>query len=76
MAKRNGGLLALVTGMAMGAAAVFFSKKENRTKTVSAAKTAAKKAKTAKKKAVSSAKKAVKKGRTAAKKAVKKAKKK
>lgn len=76
MAKRKGGLFALITGVAVGAAAVFFSKKENRTKTVKAAKTAAKKAKTAKRKAVSSAKKAVKKGRAAAKKATKRSKKK
>jgi hypothetical protein len=72
MAKRKGGLLALVTGVAVGAAAMFFSKKENRTKTVRAAKKAATKAKTAKRKAVSSAKKAVAKGKAAAKKATKK----
>lgn len=30
MAKNNGGVLAFLTGAAMGAAAVFFSKKENR----------------------------------------------
>jgi len=29
--KNNGGFLTFLTGMAMGAAAVFFSKKENRT---------------------------------------------
>lgn len=76
MAKRKGGLLALVTGMAVGAAALFFSKKENREKTVRAAKKVASKAKVAERKAVSSAKKAVKKGKVAAKKAIKKAKKK
>ncbi|MCC6711301.1 MAG: hypothetical protein IT416_03035 [Candidatus Pacebacteria bacterium] len=76
MAKRKGGLLALVTGVAVGAAAMFFSKKENREKTVRVAKKAAGKAMVAKKKAVASAKKAVKKGTMVAKKAVKKAKKK
>jgi hypothetical protein len=76
MAKRKGGLLALVTGVAVGAAAMFFSKKENREKTVRVAKKAASKAMVAKKKAVASAKKAVKKGTMVAKKAVKKAKKK
>ncbi|MFZ5437483.1 MAG: hypothetical protein ACOZAK_00285 [Patescibacteria group bacterium] len=76
MAKRKGGLLALVTGLAVGAAAIFFSKKENRDKTVKVAKKAVSKAKVAKNKAVASAKKAVKKGTVAAKKVVKKAKKK
>ena len=72
MAKRKGGLLALVTGVAVGAAAMFFSKKENRDKTARVAKKAATKAKTAKRKAVVSSKKAVAKGKAAAKKAVKK----
>jgi len=44
MAKK-GGLGALLTGMAMGAAAVFFSKKENRDKTTKLAKKTALEAK-------------------------------
>lgn len=76
MAKRKGGLLALMTGVAVGAAAMFFSKKENRTKTVKVAKKAVAKAKVVKNKAVAKAKKVVKKGAVAAKKVVKKAKKK
>ena len=63
MSKKGKGLLALITGIAAGAAAVFLSKEENRAKTVKAvkeAKTSAKKAvKTAKRKAAS--KKTVKK---------------
>lgn len=72
MAKRRGGLLALVAGMAMGAAALFLSKKENRDKVVSTAKQAATRAKKVQAKASVSARKAVAKGKMAAKKAVKK----
>lgn len=75
MAKRKGGLLALVTGVAVGAAAMFFSKKENREKTVKVAKKAVVKAKVAKKKVVAKAKVVAKKSMTTAKKVVKKAKK-
>jgi hypothetical protein len=52
MSKKGNGLLALITGVATGAAAVFFSKKENRAKTVKVVK----KAKTSAKKAVNAAK--------------------
>ncbi len=52
MSKKGRGLLALVAGVATGAAAMFLSKEENRTKTVKAVK----KAKTSAKKAVKTAK--------------------
>lgn len=66
--KRKGGLLALVVGMAVGAAASFLSKEENRNKVKKTAKRAVSKAKSAEKKAVRSAKRVVKKGKAAAKK--------
>lgn len=43
MAKKSGGLFTLLTGIAMGAAAVFFSKEENRTKAKKEAQKVAKK---------------------------------
>ncbi|MBT7183729.1 MAG: hypothetical protein HN912_02610 [Candidatus Pacebacteria bacterium] len=55
MSKKGKGLFALLTGVAAGAAAMFLSKEENRTKTVKAAK----KAKTSAKKAVRTAKRKV-----------------
>lgn len=53
MSKKGNGLFALIAGAAAGAAALFLSKEENRTKTVEAVK----KAKTNAKKAVNTAKK-------------------
>ena len=53
MSKKGKGLLALITGVVAGAAAVFLSTEENRVKTVKAVKTA----KTSAKKAVKTAKK-------------------
>lgn len=38
MAKKSGNLLALITGVAAGAAAVFFAKQENRVKATKVAK--------------------------------------
>ncbi len=49
MSKKKGGLLTLLTGVAMGAAAVFLSDKKNREKTKQAADDALEKAKTVKK---------------------------
>lgn len=67
--KKKGGLLALLTGVAAGAVAVFLSKKENREKTKEAVREASTKAK----KAVKSAhKKASKKTGTEQKKSTKK----
>jgi len=43
MSKKSGGLFTLVTGIAMGAAAVFFSKEENRAKAQKTLATAKKK---------------------------------
>ena len=40
MSKKGRGLLALVAGIATGAAAMFLSKEENRTKTIKAVKKA------------------------------------
>jgi gas vesicle protein len=79
--KKNKGLgiLTFLGGLAAGAAAVFFSDKENREKVADAAQDAAKKAKEMKKEAVKEAaavKKQVKKKVAKAKKQVKKAKKK
>lgn len=51
MSKKGKGLFTLIAGVAAGAAAMFLSKKENRVKTVKAAK----KAKTTAKKAVKTA---------------------
>lgn len=45
MAKKSGNLLALVTGVVAGAAAVFFSKQENRTQATKVAKKATTRAK-------------------------------
>jgi hypothetical protein len=45
MAKKKSGLFPMLVGMAAGAAAVFFSKKENRTKASKAAKKVSAKAK-------------------------------
>lgn len=72
MAKKRGGLLALVAGLAMGAAALFLSKKENRTKVVKTAKKVAVSAKKVQAKARVSVKKAVAKGKVVAKKVTKK----
>ena len=63
MSKNGRGLFALVAGVAAGAAAMFFSKEENRSKTV----TAVKKAKASAEKDVKTAKK-----KTSAKKTTKK----
>lgn len=73
MAKK-GGVLTFLTGLAMGAAAVFLSDEKNRKMVTSEAKKAASKAKSAQKKAVSKAKRAVKKGRSSLKKAARQAK--
>lgn len=60
MAKK-GGILAFLSGIAMGAAAVFLSDEKNRKMVSREAKKAASKAKSAKRKVVSRAKKAAKK---------------
>ncbi|OIP74153.1 MAG: hypothetical protein COU63_00040 [Candidatus Pacebacteria bacterium CG10_big_fil_rev_8_21_14_0_10_36_11] len=72
MAKRKGGLLALIAGLAVGATALFLSKKENRAKVVKTAKRAASVAKKEGKKVAVTAKKVVAKGKAAAKKVSKK----
>jgi hypothetical protein len=68
MAKKKG-LLTFLTGLAMGAAAVFFSEEKNRKMVAGEAKKAARKAQAAQRKVVSRAKKAVRKGTAAARKA-------
>ena len=73
MAKKGGSLLALLTGMTVGAAAVFLANKKNREAVVREARKVATKAKTAKRKVVSRAKKVVRRGRAVARKAVRKA---
>jgi hypothetical protein len=60
MAKKAKGLLALITGMTVGAAAIFLSSKKNRDAVAREARKVATKAKTAKRKVVSKVKKAVK----------------
>ena len=60
MSKKNG-LLTLLTGVALGAAALFFSKQENRKKAVDLAHTAKKKAKSVVSVAKSEGKKVAKK---------------
>lgn len=71
MSKKSGGLFTLLTGAAMGAAAVFLSNKQNRVKTSKVIKSAQKKygdnPKKAVKDAVSYAKKEVQKAQTKAK---------
>lgn len=76
MSKKAGGIIALVSGLALGAAALFLSKKENREKTKAVAKKVVAKAKTVVKKAKVVAKKNVAKAKSSAKKVVKKSKKK
>ncbi|HCR81661.1 MAG: hypothetical protein UY13_C0002G0469 [Candidatus Pacebacteria bacterium GW2011_GWB1_47_8] len=73
MAKKGRSLLALLTGMTVGAAAVFLSSKKNREAVGREARKMAAKAKTTKRKVVAQAKKAVKKGRATARKAVRRA---
>jgi gas vesicle protein len=73
MAKAKG-LLALLTGMTVGAAAVFLSSKKNRDAVAREARKIASKAKSAKRKVVSRAKKVVKRGRKVARKIVRTAK--
>ncbi len=68
MSKQGKGLFALVAGVAAGAAAMFLSKKENRDKTVQAAK----KAQTTAKKAVRTAQRKVANKKTTSKKKTKK----
>lgn len=72
MAKKRGGLFALVAGLTMGAAALFLSKKENRTKVAKTAKKAVAAAKKVEAKAKVSVKKVVAKGKVVAKKVTKK----
>ena len=61
MGKKSGGLISLLTGVALGAASVFFSRKENRDKTEKLARKTVKKVKVEAKKATTKAKIAVKK---------------
>lgn len=70
MAKQRKGLLAFIIGATAGAAAAFFSDKDNREKTVSAAKKAVKKGKAVEKQAAARVKKAVRKGKATARKTV------
>jgi alkyl hydroperoxide reductase subunit AhpF len=74
MSKKSSGLFTLLTGVAMGAAAVFFSKKENRQEAQKVAKQVKTKAVTAaaeyKKDPTAFKKKVVSKGKAVAKKAV------
>lgn len=71
MAKKSGSLLALLTGMTVGAAAVFLSSKKNRDAVAREARKVAAKAKSAKKKVVARAKKVVRRGRAVARKTAK-----
>ena len=59
MAKKAKGLLALLTGMTVGAAAMFLSSKKNRDAVAREARKVASKAKTVKRQTVSKVKKAV-----------------
>jgi len=68
MAKKTGGIISLLTGMALGAASVFFSKKENRDKTEKLARKTVKRAKVEAKKATTKAKVAVRKAKVKGKK--------
>ncbi|OGJ38384.1 MAG: hypothetical protein A2383_03985 [Candidatus Pacebacteria bacterium RIFOXYB1_FULL_39_46] len=70
MAKQRKGLLAFIVGAAAGAAAAFLSDKDNREKTVRAAKQAVRKGKAVQKQTTAKVKQAVRKGKQTARRAV------